>query len=141
MQFDPALGDLLPKIPIEDLMSDFGAVSRKLSDDASLRWLGPHKGAVHLALASLTNACFDLWAKARGVPLWRLLLDLSSRELVNLLDLSYLEEDLTLEQAVEMIEAERETTNGTRACSHEDIPVTTLPSVGFSTTTRNFRTT
>ena len=57
-----ALGELLPKIPIEDLMSDFGAVSRKLSDDASLRWLGPHKGAVHLALASLTNACFDLWA-------------------------------------------------------------------------------
>ena len=107
-----ALGELLPKIPIEDLMSDFGAVSRKLSDDASLRWLGPHKGAVHLALASLTNACFDLWAKARGVPLWRLLLDLSSRELVNLLDLSYLEEDLTREQAVEMIEAERERRTG-----------------------------
>ena len=107
-----ALGELLPKIPIEDLMSDFGAVSRKLSDDASLRWLGPHKGAVHLALASLTNACFDLWAKARGVPLWRLLLDLSSHELVNLLDLRYLEEDLTREQAVEMIEAERERRKG-----------------------------
>ena len=27
------------------------------------------------ALASLTNACFDLWAKSRGIPLWRLLLD------------------------------------------------------------------
>jgi L-fuconate dehydratase len=63
------LSELLPKTPIEDLMADFGAVSRKLSDDSSLRWLGPHKGAVHLALASITNACFDLWAKARGVPL------------------------------------------------------------------------
>lgn len=102
-----ALGELLPRCPIEELMANFGAVSRKLSDDPSLRWLGPHKGAVHLALASLTNACFDLWAKARGVPLWRLLLDLTPEEIVNLLDLSYLEDDLLLAGAVEMIERER----------------------------------
>src|SRR5689334_25436851 len=90
-----ALAELLPKAPIEELMADFGSVSRKLSDDPSLRWLGPHKGAIHLALASITNACFDLWAKSRGVPLWKLLLDLSPRQLVSLLDFSYLEEDLT----------------------------------------------
>jgi L-fuconate dehydratase len=101
------LGALLPKCSIEDLMANFGDVSRKLSDDPSLRWLGPHKGAVHLALASISNACFDLWAKARGVPLWRLLLDLSSREIVNLLDLRYLENDLLPETAIEMLEQER----------------------------------
>jgi L-fuconate dehydratase len=72
-----ALSALLPKLPIEEVMADFGAISRKISNHASLRWLGPHKGAVHLALASITNACFDLWAKARGVPLWRLLFDLT----------------------------------------------------------------
>jgi len=99
-----SLAELLPKLPIEELMADFGAVSRMLSDDPSLRWLGPHKGAVHLALASITNACFDLWAKARGVPLWKLLLDLTPREIVNLLDLSYLEDDLTPELAVRLIE-------------------------------------
>jgi L-fuconate dehydratase len=99
-----SLAELLPKVPIEELMTNFGAVSRKLSDDPSLRWLGPHKGAVHLALASITNACFDLWAKARGVPLWKLLLDLTPREIVNLLDLSYLEEDLTPALAVRLIE-------------------------------------
>jgi L-fuconate dehydratase len=101
------LAEKLPKLPVEELMASFGAVSRKLSDDASLRWLGPHKGAVHLALASITNACFDLWAKARGVPLWNLLLSLTPREIVNLLDLSYLEDDLTPESTVEMIEGER----------------------------------
>jgi L-fuconate dehydratase len=85
-------------------MANFGAVSRKLSDSPNLRWLGPHKGAVHLALASITNACFDLWAKSRGVPLWRLLLDLTACEIVNLLDLSYLEEDLTPESAIRLIE-------------------------------------
>ena len=53
---------------INELMATFGDLSRKLADDPALRWLGPHKGVVHLALASLTNACFDLWAKSRGIP-------------------------------------------------------------------------
>ncbi len=79
---------------IEELMAEFGAVSRRLADDPALRWLGPHKGAVHLALSSLTNACFDLWAKARGVPLWKLLLDLTPQQVVALLDLSYVEDVL-----------------------------------------------
>ena len=47
-------------------MADFGRVFRQIADHPQLRWLGPHKGVVHLALASITNACFDLWAKARG---------------------------------------------------------------------------
>ncbi len=104
-----AYAERLPKLPIEELMADFGVLSRKLADDPCLRWLGPHKGAVNLALASLTNACFDLWAKARGVPLWQLLLSLSARELVNLLDLSYLEEDLTPDEAVALLEREENT--------------------------------
>lgn len=91
---------------VEELMADFSAVFRKLADHPQLRWLGPHKGVIHLALASITNACFDLWAKVRGVPLWRLLLDLSASEVVHLLDLSYLEDVLTREQALALIERE-----------------------------------
>ena len=90
-------------MPIEELMADFGQVSRKLSDDPSLRWLGPHKGVVHLALASITNACFDLWAKSRQVPLWKLLLDLTPEEVVRLLDLSYLEDALGGIGALELL--------------------------------------
>jgi L-fuconate dehydratase len=93
----------LAGMPIEDLMSDFGRMSRRLADDPSLRWLGPHKGVVHLALASITNACFDLWAKSRGLPLWKLLLDLTPEEVVRLLDLSYLEDTLTPEDALELL--------------------------------------
>lgn len=89
--------------PIEDLMAEFGRVQRELADDPMLRWLGPHKGVVHLALASITNACFDLWAKSRGVPLWRLLLDLRPEELVRLLDLSYLDEVLGEREAIEIL--------------------------------------
>jgi L-fuconate dehydratase len=76
-----------------------------LADDRSLRWLGPHKGVVHLALASITNACFDLWAKNRGVPLWKLLLALSPEELVRTLDLSYLQDVLSADEAVELLRA------------------------------------
>ena len=94
--------DLVGK-EIEELMSDFGTVYRKMVDSPSLRWLGPHKGVIHLALAAIVNSCYDLWAKSRQVPLWKLLLDLSPEELVNTLDLSYLEDVLTRNQAIALL--------------------------------------
>ena len=92
--------------PIEELMAEFGRIARQLANDPMLRWLGPHKGVVHLALASITNACFDLWAKTRGVPLWQLLLDLEPKDLVALLDLSYLDEVLDESAAIELLQQE-----------------------------------
>lgn len=97
-----AIGALAPMLvgrEIEELMANFGAVFKQIADHHQYRWVGPHKGVVHLALASITNACFDLWAKARGVPLWRLLLDLSPDQILALLDLSYLEDVLSLNEA------------------------------------------
>jgi L-fuconate dehydratase len=98
------LGQELIGQDIEELMADFGAVAEKLAQHPQLRWLGPHKGVVHLALASLINACFDLWAKSRRVPLWRLLLDLEAGKIVDLLDLSYLEDVLTRDEAKAILE-------------------------------------
>ncbi len=98
-----ALGSPLVGRDIEEVMADFGRVFDEIADHPQYRWLGPHKGVVHLALGALTNACYDLWAKSRGVPLWRLLLDLSPEELVRTLDLSYLEDVLTHDEAVEML--------------------------------------
>lgn len=92
---------------INEIMAEFGIIARQIADHPQLRWLGPHKGVVHLALAALSNACFDLWAKARDVPLWRLLLDLSPEQVVALLDLSYLEDVLTPQQAVAVLEHEQ----------------------------------
>ncbi len=91
---------------IESVMSDFGNVSRSIADDQHYRWLGPHKGVVHLALAAISNACFDLWAKSREVPLWKLLLDLSPEALLATLDLKDLENVLSADQALELIKAE-----------------------------------
>ena len=88
---------------IEEVMAAFGTMFRKLSNEQQFRWLGPHKGVVHLGLASVTNACYDLWAKKRGLPLWKLLIDLEPEQLVNTLDLSYLEEVLSRNEAIEMM--------------------------------------
>jgi L-fuconate dehydratase len=93
----------LEGMSIETLMSDFGRFSRQVADHPALRWLGPHKGVVQLALASITNACFDLWAKSRGVPLWKLLLDLTPEELVSVLDLSYLDDTLNEQKALSIL--------------------------------------
>lgn len=42
--------------PIEEVMASFGKVARGVADDPAMRWLGAHKGVVHLALASIANA-------------------------------------------------------------------------------------
>lgn len=88
---------------IEEVMADFGQLFYQLSNEQQFRWLGPHKGVVHLALASVTNACYDLWAKKKGVPLWKLLIDLSPEQILATLDLSYLEDELTGEEALTLL--------------------------------------
>lgn len=89
---------------IEELMQHFGKLFNQLSNEQQFRWLGPHKGVVHLALASVTNACYDLWAKKRNVPLWKLLIDLSPEQVVNTLDLSYVEDELTRGEAIQLLQ-------------------------------------
>lgn len=113
-------------IDIEELMSNFGAIFNKLANEQQFRWLGPHKGIVHLALASVTNACYDLWAKKRGLPLWKLLIDLSPEQIVNTLDLSYLEDELTAEEAVLLLKTNR-------VSSKERQLITTLGYPGYDT--------
>src|SRR5580704_2994746 len=101
------LGQSLIGNEIEELMAGFGSKFRQLADHPQLRWLGPHKGIVHLALASLTNACFDAWAKSRQMPLWQLLLELGPESFVDLLDLSYLEDVLDRDTAIGILGREQ----------------------------------
>ncbi len=91
---------------IFEIMHSFGMIYNTLANDEHLRWLGPHKGVIHLALASVTNACFDLWAKKLGLPLWKLLSTLSPEALVSLLDFSYIEDALSPTEALDMLRKE-----------------------------------
>jgi len=80
---------------LDDLVSDMGTVWRRLAGDSQLRWLGPEKGVVHLALAAVTNALWDLWARQQGKPLWRLIADMSPDELVRVIDFRHITDALT----------------------------------------------
>eukprot|EP00494_Astrolonche_serrata_P026022 UN26283 len=92
-------------------MANYGDVFKKIADDPEIRWLGPHKGVVGLALASITNACWDMFAKERNLPLWKLLLDLKPEELVNMLDFSFVEDVLTKEEALDILKENQNTRN------------------------------
>ena len=102
-----ALAQILVGRDIEAVMGEFGVIYAQIADHPQYRWLGPHKGIVHLALASITNACFDLWAKARGVPLWKLLIDLTPDAIVQLFYPRYLEDVLTVEDVYQLLNAEQ----------------------------------
>ena len=97
------LSECLVGREIEELMAGFGDVYAQMLEHPQYRWLGPHKGVVHLALSSIVNACWDLWAKSRDLPLWRLLLDLTPEQLLKTLHLRYLEDALTYEDALDML--------------------------------------
>jgi L-fuconate dehydratase len=98
-----ALAPLVVGGKAEELFADMGGLWRRLVGDSQLRWLGPEKGVVHLATAAVVNAVWDLYAKARGVPLWRLLLDLTPEEVVDLVDFRYLVDALTPAEALRLL--------------------------------------
>ncbi len=85
------------------LLDDLGATYRELAADSQLRWLGPEKGVVHLAMAAVMNALWDMAARRAGKPLWRLLVDMSPEELVAATDLRYLSDALTADEALAML--------------------------------------
>ena len=90
---------------VDALAADMGAVYRDLTADSQLRWLGPEKGVVHLSLAAVLNAVWDLVARRAGKPLWRLLVDMTPEELVDVADLRYLSDALTRDEALAILRA------------------------------------
>src|SRR3954451_18870537 len=61
-----------------------GDVWRTLVHDSQLRWLGPEKGVMHMAISAVVTALGALPAKRARKPLWRLLADMTPEELVAL---------------------------------------------------------
>lgn len=90
---------------VEALLDDMGAAWRLLAHDSQLRWLGPEKGVMHMAIGAAINALWDLKAKRAGLPLWRLLAELSPEQLVALVDFRYLSDAITPAEALQMFRA------------------------------------
>ena len=89
---------------LDETLADLGGLRRRLTGDSPLRWLGPERGVVHMAIGAVLNACWDLAARRAGQPLWRLLAGLSPAELVALVDFRYLSDVLTPDEATALLE-------------------------------------
>src|SRR5215467_13099357 len=104
-----ALAPLVVGLTLEEITADLGAFWRHLANDSQLRWIGPEKGAIHLATAAIVNAVWDLWAKSQGKPLWRLLVDMTPEDLVHCIDFRYLSDALTPEEALALLQRQAPT--------------------------------
>lgn len=88
---------------LEEIVADFGRYWYRLTADGQLRWVGPEKGVLHLATAAVVNALWDLWARAVGKPVWKLLADLTPEEIVRLVPFRHITDALTPDEALAML--------------------------------------
>ncbi len=95
-----ALKPRLIGLDLDWITEDMGRFWRHMTSDSQLRWIGPDKGAIHLATAALVNAVWDLWAKAEGMPGWRLVADMTPGQIVRLIDFRYITDCITPDEAL-----------------------------------------
>jgi L-fuconate dehydratase len=94
-----ALHDRLVGLDLDWIKEDMGRFWRHMTSDSQLRWIGPDKGAIHLATGALVNAVWDLWAKDAEKPVWQLVSEMSPDEIVRLIDFRYLKDAITPDEA------------------------------------------
>ncbi|HEY0756022.1 MAG TPA: L-fuconate dehydratase [Ktedonobacteraceae bacterium] len=104
-----ALAPLVVGYSLEAFTADMGAFWHHITGDSQLRWIGPDKGAMHLATAALVNAVWDLWAKVEGKPLWKLLVDMTPEQLVACVDFRYLTDVLPSADALALLQIQAAT--------------------------------
>ena len=100
-----ALRHLVVGRQVAEIAADLGAFARSLTNDSQLRWLGPEKGVMHMAIGAVVNAAWDLAARRAGKPVWRLIADMSPEQIVDLIDFRYITDALTPAEALAILRA------------------------------------
>jgi L-fuconate dehydratase len=85
---------------LASITRDLCGFSRQLTDDSQFRWLGPEKGVIHVAAGAVINAVWDLYAKAQGKPVWRLLAEMSPEQICSAVDFRYIDDAITRDEAI-----------------------------------------
>ena len=101
-----ALEPLVVGLDMAWVAEDMGRFWRHVTSDSQLRWIGPDKGAMHLATGAVVNAVWDLWAKLEGVPVWKLVSRMTPEEIVKLIDFRYITDCITPDEALAMLKAQ-----------------------------------
>ncbi|WP_018430406.1 L-fuconate dehydratase [Hoeflea sp. 108] len=98
-----AMRHLVVGLDMNKVTENMGAFWRHVTSDSQLRWIGPDKGAIHLATGAVVNAVWDIWAKMVGKPVWKLVADMSPEELVRCIDFRYITDCITPDEALAML--------------------------------------
>ncbi|MBJ6121096.1 L-fuconate dehydratase [Sphingomonas mollis] len=98
-----AMRHLIVGLELDWIAENPGRMWRHLTGDSQLRWIGPDKGAMHLATGAVVNAIWDLWAKAVGKPVWQLVADMSPEQIVDAIDFRYLTDAITPDEALALL--------------------------------------
>jgi L-fuconate dehydratase len=98
-----ALAPMVVGLGVEDVIADLGSFAQRLTGDSQLRWLGPEKGVMHMAIGAVINAAWDMAARAAGKPLWRFIADMTPEQIVSQIDFRYLTDALTPVQALNLL--------------------------------------
>jgi L-fuconate dehydratase len=99
-----ALAPVVVGRSLGEITSDMRGFWRAVTGEQQLRWLGPEKGAIHLAAAALVNAVWDLYAKVERKPVWKLLVDMTPEQLVGCIDFRYISDALSADEALAILE-------------------------------------
>jgi len=87
-----------------EITAGFRGFYHRLTQDPQLRWIGPEKGIVHMALGAVLNAVWDLWARREGKPVWKLLADLTPQETVDCVPFLWISDALRPDEALAILE-------------------------------------
>ncbi len=104
-----AMQHLVIGTDLDEVKRDPGGFYQKLKSDSQLRWLGPEKGVVHMAMGAIANAVWDLWARTENKPIWQLLTEMSPEMFVSCIDLRYLSDALTYDEALAIVKSNEAT--------------------------------
>lgn len=118
-----AMRHLVVGLDMDWVTGDMGRFWRYITSDSQLRWIGPDKGAIHLATAAVVNAVWDLWAKQEGLPVWKLVANMSPEEIVRLIDFRYITDCITPAEALALL---------TRQAAGKDARLKTLEQEGYA---------
>ncbi len=98
-----ALAPYLVGLEVAELVGDIGAFARVLVWDGQLRWLGPEKGVMHMAIGAVVNALWDLRSRLEARPLWHVLVSLTPEEIVAQIDFTYIDDALSPAEALSIL--------------------------------------
>ena len=99
---------LIEGLTIDEVENNINSLWYSFADHSQLRWIGPEKGVVHLALGAVFNALWDIIAKKNQKPLWRFVVESKPETIMSWLTFKYVEDVMSKDDAYKILTENQE---------------------------------